>query len=102
MAVGLPLAGITPSSRVPSTAGREGQREPWPVTVGAGEALVDVDAVVTDAQGGEPVMLSGESWCSVDTRAYRTSSCSSLRHGDTLTARQPDPGPTVVVRLLAG
>jgi hypothetical protein len=28
------------------------KREPWPVAVGAREAVVDVDAAVTDAQSG--------------------------------------------------
>ncbi|HLM22013.1 MAG TPA: hypothetical protein VK390_10870 [Propionibacteriaceae bacterium] len=32
----------------------------WPVPVRAGQAMVDLDAVVTDTEGVQPVALCGE------------------------------------------
>ena len=48
-----------------------GQREPKtrPVTVGTGQAVVDIDAVITDAERGEPVALRGQGPAALSTPA---------------------------------
>jgi hypothetical protein len=35
------------------------------------QAMIDIDAIITDAERMQSVALSGESCCSVDTRAYQ-------------------------------
>jgi hypothetical protein len=46
--------------RVTAAAGREGFAQPGSIAVGAGQAVVDVDAFRVDAQRDERVVLCGE------------------------------------------
>ena len=48
------------NQRVTGPASGQGQPKPGPVSVGAGQAVVDVDAVVADAQRVQSVALCGE------------------------------------------
>jgi hypothetical protein len=50
-------------------AGSQSKPKARPVTVGAGQTVIDVDEVIADAERGETVALRGQIWCSVDTRA---------------------------------
>ena len=45
---------------VPGMAGGQGKPKAEPVTVGASQPMVDVDAVVADAEGMQVVPLGGE------------------------------------------
>ena len=50
-------------------AGSEGKTKTRPVAVGTGQAVVDVDPVVADAESGELLALRGQILLFVDTRA---------------------------------
>ena len=41
----------------PAAAGGQGEPQPGPIPVPAGQAVVNVDAVIADAEGGEAVVL---------------------------------------------
>ena len=45
---------------VAGSAGGQGESQPGPVAVGAGQAVVDIDAVITDAEPAKRLSLCGE------------------------------------------
>jgi hypothetical protein len=51
---------LVTTSGVAGPAGRQSQPEAGPVPVGAGQAMVDIDAVITDTQRLQTVALGGE------------------------------------------
>jgi hypothetical protein len=59
---------------VARSTGGERQPKTWPVPVRARQAVVDLDAVVADPERVQPSRWAVRSCCSVDTRAYPTSS----------------------------
>ncbi len=45
---------------VAGTAGRHGLAQPWPISIGSGESVIDIDPFRVDAEESQRIALCGE------------------------------------------